>query len=224
MKKQAFTLAEVLITLGVIGIVAALTMPALIANYQKKQTITQLKKAYSILSQAISLASLDNDVFDYKGNTPEGAAEYLEEYFLPYLKTVKVCSPIADCGIDYTEYKKLNGDALDSRDMKAGSTGAVLQDGAILVITHGADYYVLGVDINGKKGPNTLGKDFFRISGSSGIVNGKLEMIGQGYSRDELINPPAPDEANGCNIGVSGKYCLPLIMVDGWEIKDDYPW
>ena len=51
--KAAFTLAEVLITLGIIGIVAALTMPALIANYQKQVTLNGLKKAYSQLAQAV---------------------------------------------------------------------------------------------------------------------------------------------------------------------------
>ena len=51
--KKGFTLAEVLITLGIIGVVAALTMPTLMSNYRKHQTVTQLKKAYSEISQAI---------------------------------------------------------------------------------------------------------------------------------------------------------------------------
>ena len=49
---KAFTLAEILITLGVIGIVAAITMPTLIQNHKKKVAVTQLKATYSILSQA----------------------------------------------------------------------------------------------------------------------------------------------------------------------------
>lgn len=53
MRKIAFTLAEVLITLGIIGIVAAMTLPALINKYQQKQTITQLQKVYSVLNQAL---------------------------------------------------------------------------------------------------------------------------------------------------------------------------
>ena len=52
-KRAAFTLAEVLITIGIIGIVAAMTMPSLIANYQKKQTAVRLERFYSIMSQAI---------------------------------------------------------------------------------------------------------------------------------------------------------------------------
>ena len=41
----AFTLAEVLVTLGIIGVVASLTMPGLMGNYQKKANITAMKKA-----------------------------------------------------------------------------------------------------------------------------------------------------------------------------------
>ena len=43
----AFTLAEVLVTLGIIGVVAAMTLPALVQNYKEKATVTQLKKVYS---------------------------------------------------------------------------------------------------------------------------------------------------------------------------------
>jgi len=65
-KKNAFTLAEVLITLGIIGVVAALTMPSLITNYQKKQTVVRLQKAYSALSQAVKLSQAQNgDVQDW---------------------------------------------------------------------------------------------------------------------------------------------------------------
>src|SRR5574344_1226697 len=60
LKKCAFTLAEVLITLGIIGVVAALTIPTLINSYQEKATITALKKFYSVASQACLLAKVEN--------------------------------------------------------------------------------------------------------------------------------------------------------------------
>ena len=47
--KKGFTLAEVLITLGIIGVVAALTLPSLIQNYKEKATVTAVKESYSIL-------------------------------------------------------------------------------------------------------------------------------------------------------------------------------
>ena len=55
-RKYAFTLAEVLITLGIIGVVAAMTLPALVNNYKEKEIITQVKKTYSSINQAIALA------------------------------------------------------------------------------------------------------------------------------------------------------------------------
>lgn len=51
MKKNAFTLAEVLVTLGIVGVIAAMTLPSLINKYQEKATVTKLKKFYNILSQ-----------------------------------------------------------------------------------------------------------------------------------------------------------------------------
>lgn len=58
-KYFGFTLAEVLVTLGIIGIVAALTMPSLIANYKEKEIITKAKKNYSLVMQAFQLAQAD---------------------------------------------------------------------------------------------------------------------------------------------------------------------
>ena len=55
LEKTAFTLAEVLITLGIIGVVAALTLPALIQNNRNKELQTGLKKAYSVISQALDM-------------------------------------------------------------------------------------------------------------------------------------------------------------------------
>lgn len=52
--KIGFTLAEVLITLGIIGIVAAMTIPTVIAKHKEKQNVSKLKKVYSTLSQAMT--------------------------------------------------------------------------------------------------------------------------------------------------------------------------
>ena len=53
-KKQAFTLAEVLVTLAIIGVVAAMTVPTLMQNYQRKVYVAQLQKVYNEASQAAS--------------------------------------------------------------------------------------------------------------------------------------------------------------------------
>ena len=61
--KTAFTLAEVLITLGIIGIVAALTLPALNQQYKRQEVETRLQKFYSTMNQALKQSELDNGDF-----------------------------------------------------------------------------------------------------------------------------------------------------------------
>lgn len=68
MHSNGFTLAEVLITLGIIGVVAAMTMPSLIANYNGKKYRTAFKKTVSVLSQAAAMNKANED-FDYSGAT-----------------------------------------------------------------------------------------------------------------------------------------------------------
>ncbi len=83
MKKQAFTLAEVLITLGIIGVVAAMTIPILMTAYRKKQTVTRLKRAYSIVQQSIRLSEDENgevESWDTKLNGDEFFKTYLANY------------------------------------------------------------------------------------------------------------------------------------------------
>ena len=83
-KKLAFTLAEVLITLGIIGIVAAITIPSLITRYQKRETATRLKATYSIIANALKLAEEENGDLDFTGST---ALENFDKYLLPYFIT-----------------------------------------------------------------------------------------------------------------------------------------
>ena len=93
-KRTAFTLAEVLITLGIIGVVAALTMPALIQNHRKQVVETSLRKFYSIVNQAVQMSELENGpsqnwegcigYYDYMS-----CAEWYNKYLKKYLKTVR---------------------------------------------------------------------------------------------------------------------------------------
>ena len=90
-KKAAFTLAEVLITLGIIGIVAAMTLPTLIANYQKKVVETRLIAFYSKINQAYRMSYAENgDTVDWiETNKSYSYAEmvaWLEQYIFEALQ------------------------------------------------------------------------------------------------------------------------------------------
>ena len=88
--KTAFTLAEVLITLGIIGVVAAMTLPTVINNYQKKETISKLKKFYAILGNTTSMAMAEyGDTVNWElegGLSREKGKAFAEKYMIPYLK------------------------------------------------------------------------------------------------------------------------------------------
>ena len=180
-KKTAFTLAEVLITLGIIGVVAAMTMPALIVNYQKKSLATQTQKFYSMMSQAVKQYMVDEGVDDLR-NTPltstwnddlsyeennlnvDKAQEACEEFVQKYLKVVEVCEN--GCFADY--YKAQNGEISLDVGVRAkwlNYTGKfALADGAVLDIDSGWDDFTpinIYVDVNGRKGPNKIGYDLW---------------------------------------------------------------
>ena len=93
---KGFTLAEVLITLGIIGIVAAMTLPALTANYRKQVVVTRMQKFYTVFNQAIKMSELANGelgTWDMMGsadyNTPEGSVKFFNKYLKSYIKTLK---------------------------------------------------------------------------------------------------------------------------------------
>ena len=114
-KNLGFTLAEVLITLGIIGVVAALTLPSLIQSYRDKAIVAQTKKTYSTFSQLLLLAkenggkSLDEVL--QAATSKEEASMAMLNYFLPYLNVVKNCGleRNAGCFGHDVPYYRLNG-------------------------------------------------------------------------------------------------------------------
>ena len=251
-RKVAFTLAEVLITLGIIGVVAAMTLPTLIGNYQKKQVISQLKKAFSEYAQAMQMAQVENGTLDTWAAIPKANFEnsnieqnryFGEKYLFPNIKTLNVCIPTSsECWAD--NVKNLNNQDITGtthyRNNDPGVISFIAASGySVYYWLHGNGtgmWYI--VDVNGpKNGPNIIGRDIFSFGASWGTSKAKIKLMGVSndaetveYTRDDIIN--------GTN-GVSndykcqktssstqplGAYCGAIIAIDGWEIKSDYPW
>ena len=220
--KFAFTLAEVLITLGVIGVVAAMTLPTVIKSYQKQVTVTRLKTVYSVLNQAVNLAKNDfGDVENWDFSLTSD--EFFDKYVAPYIKKDKIKEKDSYYGKEYILY---NGAKIKFHS----AAGSVLYPG-----------FEIFVDINGDKKPDKFGVDKFIFH----ILPKKLEVYnhglgniaqnvpvgglypdGYGFERDYLLN----NEHRGCNRRNEGKwtfaggYCTQLIILDGWKISDDYNW
>ena len=203
-KKFAFTLAEVLITLGIIGIVAAMTIPTLMQKYYEKQTVTKLKETYSILSQALKLCGEENgypEEWGITGRNKESTA-IVAEKIMPFLKIS------LDCGMNMEKSdrcfpeisKKLNGqDTPVPNDTKyfvslLNGTSLGIESAEIQV---GIYLYFL-VDTNGVAPPNTWGKDIFEFSYRQdiGLVPSGHPDIG-GNSYKEFCYDEA-DDGWGC--------------------------
>lgn len=176
--KNGFTLAEVLITLGIIGVVAAMTMPSIIQNQRDKETVSRLKKVYSTLSQAALFAQNEHGDFDTWNVIDSNQASTQENFakFEPYFKIVRKCDNKSGCWAKNT--KSLSGQTAQwSGDGRMGVNyiNFTLADGMNISYDHcNSKYAYFGlpddvmlpfalffVDVNGDKAPNTLGKDVF---------------------------------------------------------------
>ena len=194
-RKIAFTLAEVLITLGIIGVVAAMTMPSLITAKQEKATISTIKKNYSIFANALLMAQNDNGELYTWGITKDAdGLNLVSSNLKPYLKIIEDCGvgEKSDCAPgDNGKFKDLTGRKRTEDFSSSNYYSFRLNDGtavAIQLITKAEcispevscmNFYI---DTNGKKYPNTLGKDIFYFDGYG---SGKLRVPGIGHSSSE---------------------------------------
>ena len=241
-RKIAFTLAEVLITLGIIGVVAAMTLPTLIQNYQKFVTVNRLKKEYSVISNAFVTSQEENGEMNTwgmgnLGNMNDGAKiliPFYQNYILKYLDVVD------DCGLYCIKQKhvkryRLNGatwnwygDAKYIIYLKDGAVIAFMTDNNSVVWTTVRIY----VDINGDRGPNVSGKDIFTIllakNGDSALKLSGITRIRSTKNRNTLLGNCreccSKKVASTGNLSYAGDFCAGLIQYDGWKISKDYPW
>ena len=180
-KQAAFTMAEVLITLGLIGIVAAMTIPQLIKNYQIKVLQTEFKKAYADLNTASKMFQVRNGttVSDYAANAGSMAVFNLfkKEFNTVLKKNTNVNSTVDDEGnrVGAKPYKGKDGKwhgwgVLAKKDLDTQSicdTTGVFFDGIGRPISFddspqsGKNGPKVCIDINGEKNPNIYGVDYF---------------------------------------------------------------
>ena len=170
--KFAFTLAEVLITLTIIGVIAALTIPNLMQKYQEHATVNKVKKFYSTLTrsytQAIKENGMPDDEWGLTGTDEASAKKVYEILFKPYFKIAK------DCGTNN------NGNCIDSSGFKTRKSGEFIKNdppvattkGYKILLSDGSAVYwyvsttkipVVRIDMNGSKIPNQLGVDIFQF-------------------------------------------------------------
>ena len=211
--KCGFTLAEVLITLVIIGVVAAFAISPLINTYVESSTVAKVKKGLSILGQAKKLAEIQNGPIDGwefgEGASAETAAQFWS-YLRPHVAIAKDCGPGTGCyqnnGIYY-----LNGNYYLNYNSSGNYYKFILADGGVMWFRTGANSSngkcsapnggvenacaIFWYDTNGDKSPNTLGRDIFvYIVSSDGVY---------------------PDLDNNCAKNSTGWGCAAYIIKHG---------
>ena len=237
-RRVGFTLAEVLITLGIIGIVSALTIPNLINKFEEKRTITLLKETYSMLSQAMIYVVNEHGIVDkwVKSNNQMTDDELKDtvnktlDLFKPYLKIAKTCSASeTTClGSDDETIRALSG-GVNSRLTNKGYNTFVLNNGAKLLISVNSDspagmscgritsapcvFFRVKTD-NSKK--NVYGKNFFEFH----VFNDRILPAGN-------KNATYMSFSANCNLNSSGRGCAAWVIENGnmdYLHCDDLSW
>ena len=170
--KYGFTLAEVLITLVIIGVVAAMTIPTMINNTKKQEYVSALKKTYSALSQATNrIIAEDGSVSNWLNSVDD-----VYERYKKYLSVTKDCGSGTGCFPQKNgtgTYKTLdNQNYAHDWDTDTGTRKIVLSDGVQIFFEKYTYAGCTGpedncarilVDITGAKGPNVWGRDCFEF-------------------------------------------------------------
>ena len=229
--KAAFTLAEVLITLGIIGVVAAMTIPGLISKYQKSVIESTLKEDYSIFSQVNKLMVYNEAEFDM--SAADGSYQAIYNWFaqnmLPYMQLSQICTNGQEgCWSDNLQTTMLNGNSFT--DCKTGYgcgyhwLSFIMNNGTKVTMDIGNNNQLVNIfgidstastclkiyiDVNGDKKPNRFGIDVFLMT----FTEDGFMPAGFKKTHEQL-------KAN-CSTTSTGYWCLTYVKNSNWKIPED---
>jgi len=237
----AFTLAEVLITLGIIGVVAAMTLPTLIQNYRKHEVETKLAKFYSVMNQAIKLSEVENGEMSAWGDIQSGFEKdannnddyskpkdeaWLNKYIFPYLSAAEI--------------EKMPGSNLFAVHFKDGTLALFGAESVSYYVdkkayksvenSHGFSANIYDKTQTGRKvftflfrpakmcEYSTIPTPYKYICDGAGLEAYKFDWDG---TEEHLRN--RTDISCNANATNEAAYCTALIQLYGWKIPKDYP-
>jgi prepilin-type N-terminal cleavage/methylation domain-containing protein len=211
--KVGFTLAEVLITLLIIGVISSIVIPGLIQDSQQAELRTAWKKTYFGLDQATKRIMMDNGG-TLKGLCTSDFNRCYRDKYLPYFNYVKTCDDSntqGNCWVYHDDMKQLNGNSIPSY-WGIDSPSVILNNGSSILFFGfevpdcSMDNWgkpqgktvcgYLFVDVNGLKNPNTIGKDIY---GAFVLENTILPVGTQGDNYSPSSNCTSSATGEGCS-------------------------
>ena len=231
--KKGFTLSEVLITLGIVGVVAVLTVPGVMKNYKSRLYTAQLQKVYAQIADSVQAMMNDQHVDNFyestianansctdanKGICEKGVGVFLNNYFKIAKRNCKSGNKTQICiaGTGENAYTSINNGgtkAIDAEYCVQNTNGAAIcgKWDAENKMVH------LLVDVNGTASPNMVGRDLFAIDIKS---DGSLSDFGSNSPDPTVV--ASKNVCNDANTGSLYAYasgCLNTIINAGWKME-----
>ena len=214
---KGFTLAEVLLTLAIIGVVAALTIPAVVTKVTKDQYVVGLKKAYNTLKAVEREARQEHgemENWDWSGTS----TQQFEKYFLSHFDILKNCGATTEKGCFAEGLTSLGGGSAGNYN-SAYYYKIVTSDGMswayeevsypTIPLRAQAAFWV---DVNGLKGPNRYGRDIFLFD----VFPSNLGIKPSGSYYGNGVTPmPTSDVDANCNTSSWGDFCAAKVLSEG---------
>lgn len=204
---KGFTLAEVLITLGIIGVVAAMTLPSVINHYQKQATALKVKKFYNMMNNAVNRSVVDNgDINTWyperKSNNYNDNVNFLKTYILPYIK--------------YDRYDKLSTNY-------PNSVYIYLTYGGLIIYNTDTSGTNIAYYVNGKEETNSRNR--FQFAFNKANTSNPTFIEPYTYLWNGQYESLKTHGTWGCKKGCTNcEYCAKILQLNDWKFPDDYPW
>lgn len=227
-KLKAFTLAEILITMGIVGVIAALTVPDLVSDYQNKAMAVQIRKFSVELNEAAELYLTDKGKSSLEAtNIYNNITDFINNN---YFNIAKTCASATGC------FASENYFSMDQSDSNATKSTTFTCDGGAYLLSssvaicpivttktittitpllptltsHSLTFYV---DINGPEPPNIGGRDMFKLNVSdTGVVWGDIEkttglsMLGSVYCKESPLGESCFERLKNNNYNMNSNY------------------
>ena len=252
-RKNGFTLAEVMITLFIIGIVAVLTIPNFVQNYRKSQTITKVRKAYTVINSAyrMAVAMNGNSAFWFESGASAGYTtswDFFTKYVRPYYKIERICT--GEGTYDTNGYKKCGYDSTKSTRSGGWVNDDIWNNYRVVFQTQdGIMYFIYPFGTTCIKAEDYTPENPVYTSctaAMNGAYNISIDINGSKgpntWGKDLFLfeldqqkqsivpacsnskTPEKIDENCSKSSYEGGFCCAAKLFKDSWHMKGDYPW
>lgn len=231
--KKGFTLSEVLITLGIVGVVAVLTVPGVMKNYKNRLYTAQLQKVYAQIADSAQAMMNDQHVDNFYESTiantnscsnaddgvcEKGVGVFLNNYFKVAKRNCKSDNKIKKCIAGtgtgaYTTINNSSATAINSEYCIQNTNGAAIcgQWDETNKMVH------LIVDVNGAASPNMVGRDLFAIDIKS---DGSLTDFGSNSPDPTVVATKSTcDDSKKGSLNLYASGCLNTVINAGWKME-----